>query len=147
MTVPQLWVRLAGTFAGLTVIAIGLVFGLAQWDVASGVSLWLLAIAVAFVFWGPSLFQPSPDGDATRIAMIGPLLFEAMLLIALSALALFWARNEGSIRGVWMLDVLYVAVLLVGTALLKASVPIIESSAAASRRVPQPPPTMTDEKW
>jgi hypothetical protein len=147
MTVPQLWVRLAGTFAGLAVIAIGLVFGLAQWDVASGVSLWLLAIAVAFVFWGPSLFQPSSDGDATRIAMIGPLLFEAMLLIVLSGLALFWARNEGSIRGVWTLDVLYAAVLLVGTALLKASVPIIESSAAAGRRVPQPPPTMTDDNW
>jgi hypothetical protein len=147
MTVSQLWVRLAGTFAGLTVVAIGLVNGLAQWDAPSSVSLWLLAIAVAFVFWAPSLFQPSPESDATRIAMIGPVLFEALVLIVLSGLALFWARNDGSPRAVWTLDVLYAAVLFVGTALLKASVPLVESAASASRRVPQPPPTMTDDNW
>jgi hypothetical protein len=147
MTVSQFWVRLAGTFAGLTVVAIGLVNGLARWDAPSSVSLWLLAIAVAFVFWAPSLFQPSPENDAPRIAMIGPLLVEALLLIVLSALALFWARNDGSPRAVWTLDVLYAAVLLVGTALLKAAVPLIESAASASRRVPQPPPTMTDDNW
>lgn len=145
MTKTQAWVRIAGALAGLTVVAIALINGMARWDAASVVSLWLLAIAVAYVFWAPTLARPSANGDAVRMGLAGPLFVQAAILLALGAFALLIARGDGSRTTVWVIDVLYVAVLLVGAALLMASAPLIE--AAATRPRPADPTTPRDENW
>ena len=145
MTKTQAWVRIAGGLAGLAVVAIALINGMAGWDAASVVSLWLLAIAVAYVFWAPTLARPSANGDAVRMGLAGPLFVQAALLLALAAFALLIARGDGSRTTVWVIDVLYVAVLLVGGALFMASAPIIE--AAATPRQPAEPAAPRDENW
>ncbi|HTD38465.1 MAG TPA: hypothetical protein VK669_13195 [Candidatus Limnocylindrales bacterium] len=145
MTTTQAWVRIAGALAGLTVVAIALINGMTRWDAASVVSLWLLAIAVAYVFWAPTLARASANGDAVRMGLAGPLFVQAAILLGLSAFALLIARGDGSRTTVWIIDVLYVAVLLVGAALLMASAPIIE--AAATPRRPAEPAAPRDENW
>ena len=145
MTKTQAWVRIAGALAGLTVVAIALINGMTHWDAASVVSLWLLAIAVAYVFWAPTLARPSANGDAVRMALAGPLFVQAAILLALAGLALLIAFGGGSRTTVWIVDVLYIAVLLVGGALFMASAPIVE--AAATPRRPADPAAPRDENW
>jgi hypothetical protein len=144
MTSSHAWVRIAGALAGITVVAIALIEGMAGWDAASVVSLWLFAIAVAFVFWAPTLAQRSVSGDAVRIAMIGPLFALAVALLVLSGLALLIARNGGARTTVWIVDVLYVAALLVGGALLRGAAPVVESASQPRPAGPAAPP---DENW
>lgn len=145
MTKTQAWVRIAGALAGLTVVAIALINGMTRWDAASVVSLWLLAIAVAYVFWAPTLARGSANGDAVRMALAGPLFVQAAILLGLAAFALLIARGDGSRTTVWIIDVLYVAVLLVGAALLMASAPVIEAAATPPR--PAEPAAPRDENW
>jgi hypothetical protein len=143
MTKTQAWVRIAGALAGLTVVAIALINGMTHWDAASVVS--LFAIAVAYVFWAPTLARSSANGDAVRMALAGPLFVQAAVLLVLAAFALLIARGDGSRTTVWIVDVLYVAVLVVGGALFMASAPIVE--AAATPRPPAEPAAPRDENW
>ena len=141
------WIRIAGVLVAAAVVAVALVaVPLATWTAAAVVSLLLLAFAAAFVFWAPALYPPAPGSDATRVALIGPLFVQALALIALSAFSLSAARSYGANATVWTLDVLYVAVLVIGTVLLKASIPVIEGATARSQTItsaPKPP----EERW
>ena len=141
------WIRIAGVLVALAVLAIGLVaVPLATWTVPALISLVLLAHAFAFVFWAPAISPPAPGSDATRIALIGPLFAQALVLIVLAWFSLVQARGGGAPATVWTLDVLYFAVLLIGTVLLKASSTVIESVAARSAAIsarPKPP----DQNW
>jgi hypothetical protein len=141
------WIRIAGVLVALAVVAVALVaVPLASWTTPAILSLLLLAFAAGFAFWAPALYPPAPGSDATRIALIGPLFVQALALIALSAFSLSEARSHGANAAVWTLDVLYVAVLLIGTVLLKASVPVIEGAAARSQSITSARKP-TDERW
>src|ERR1700736_1321857 len=141
------WIRIAGVLVALAVVAIGLVaVPLATWTPAAVFSLLLLAFACGFGFWAPALYPPAAGSDATRIALLGPLFVQALALVALAAFSLAEARSYGGDGVVWTLGVLYAAVLLIGTALLKAAVPVIEGASARSRAITSAPKP-TDENW
>lgn len=142
-----MWIRIAGVLVALAVVAIALVaVPPASWTLPALISLVLLAHAAAFVFWAPAIYPPEPGSDATRIALIGPLFAQALALIVIAAVALGLARGNAANAAVWTLDVLYVAVLLIGTVLLKASIPAIEGAAARSAAI-KAAPKAPDQNW
>ncbi|GEM_PF-6780673 len=141
------WIRIAGVLVALAVAAIALVaVPPASWTLPAVIALVLLAHGAAFVFWAPAIYAPAPGSDATRIALIGPLIVQAAVLILLAAFALAQARSYGGTATVWTLDVLYVAVLVIGTVLLKASASAAEGAAARTAAI-KAAPKSSDQNW
>ena len=91
----------------------------------------IFALAVAFVFFSPSLFSSRGGSDAPVFAAIAPLSAVAICFIILSAGAVIFAL-AGMDRLAMALDVLAVGAMVVAVLLLKAAMNVVRHASEMS---------------